>query len=81
MKSVDTGQFAANVEQYLQDSLSETIVLTQSGRPCAIVHGLDYDAEQLDLMNSQEFWTMIEDRRNRPTIPWEVARQRLESAE
>jgi len=81
MKSVEAGHFAANVAQYLQDSLSETIILTQSGRPCAVVHGLDYDAEQLALIDSQEFWEMIQKRRNRPTIPWDVAKQRLESAE
>ena len=81
MKSVEAGQFAANVEQYLQESLAETIVVTQAGRPCAVVHGVDYDDEQLELMNSPAFWTMIQERRERPTIPWDVAKKRLEADE
>ena len=79
MKTVDAGQFAANVNQYLHDSLSETIVVTQAGKPCAVLHGLDYDDEQIQLVNSQEFWSMIQQRRDLPTIPWEVAKQRLKS--
>lgn len=81
MKSIDSNRFAANIDQYLQDLLSETIVLTKAGRPCAIVRGLDYDDEQLELANSREFWTMIQERRREPAIPWEVAKQQLEALE
>jgi hypothetical protein len=77
MKTVEAGQFAANLNQYLRDSMNETIVVTQSGKPCAVVHGLDYDEEQLDLVNSPEFWSMIEERRKRPTIPWETVKAQL----
>ena len=79
MKTVDASQFAANVEQYLQDSQLEAIIVTQSGRPCAVVHGLDYDDERMEVANSPEFWSMIRERRKEPTIPWEVAKQRLDS--
>lgn len=79
MKTVDAGQFAANVDQYLRDSLLEVIVVTQEGKPCAVVHGLDYDDEQLQLVNSPEFWSMINQRRKSPTIPWKVAKERLKS--
>lgn len=79
MKTVEVGQFIANVSQFLRDSLSETIVVTDAGKPCAVVHGLDYDDEQMQLMNSREFWSMIQQRRERPTSSWEVAKQRLES--
>jgi len=79
MKTVEVGQFIANVAQFLHDSLSETIVVTDAGKPCAVVHGLDYDDEQMQLMNSREFWSMIQQRRERPTSSWEVAKQRLES--
>jgi hypothetical protein len=67
------------VNQYLQDALSEAIVVTQDERPCAMVRGLDYDDEQLALTNSPKFWAMIRERRKEPTIPWEVAKQQLES--
>jgi hypothetical protein len=78
MKTVDADQFAANVKGYLQDSRTETILVTEAGRPCALVHGLDYDDEQLELINSREFWSMIEERRKRPTISWDEAKRRLE---
>jgi hypothetical protein len=79
MKSVEAGQFAANVDQYLLDSQSEAIVVTRSGRPCAVVRGVDYDDEQMELANSPEFWSMIRERRAGPTIPWEVAKKQLDS--
>ena len=79
MKTVDAGQFAANLNQYLLDSRSETIVVTQAGKPCAVVQGLDFDDEQLQLINSSEFWSMIQRRRQSPTIPWDVAKERLKS--
>ncbi len=81
MKTVDAGQFADNVSQYLQASQAETIVVTQGGKPCAVLHGLDYDDEQMQLINSQEFWSMIHERRGQPSISWDVAKQRLSSLE
>ena len=79
MKTVEAAEFAANVNQHLQAALSEDIVIMQAGKPCAVVHGLDYDDEQMELVNSPEFWAMIEQRRRQPTIPWEVAKKQLES--
>jgi hypothetical protein len=40
MKTVDSKQFAANIDHHLDGVLSEAIVLTQAGSPCAIVRGL-----------------------------------------
>jgi hypothetical protein len=77
MKTVEAGQFAADLNRYLNDSRSETIVITQAGKPCAVVHGLDYDEEDLEYINSPAFWAMIEESRRSPTIPWEVAKKRL----
>lgn len=79
MKIVDADQFATRFDQYLLDLRSEAIVVTKAGRPCAVVHGLNYDDEQFELVDSPKFWTMIEQRRREPTIPWEVAKQQLES--
>ena len=75
MKTVEAGHFAANLNQYLEESRNEPIVVTQAGKPCAVVNGLDYDDEQIDLINSPEFWSMIEERRRRPTIPWETVKR------
>jgi hypothetical protein len=54
MKSVDAGQFAANISQYLQDSLGQPFVLPNAGKPCAVVQGLDHDDKQTALINSAE---------------------------
>jgi antitoxin (DNA-binding transcriptional repressor) of toxin-antitoxin stability system len=78
MKTVDAGQFAANVNQYLQDAPSEAVIVTQAGRPCAVLHGLDYDGEQMELAGSHDFWSMIKERRKGRTIPWETAKKQLE---
>jgi antitoxin (DNA-binding transcriptional repressor) of toxin-antitoxin stability system len=79
VKTIDAEQLAANVDQYLRDSRSEAIIVTQAGRPCAVLHGFNYDDEQMQLVNSPEFWAMIRQRRNGPTIPWEVAKEQLKS--
>jgi hypothetical protein len=79
MKTVDADQFAANVDQYLQDSRAEAIIVTRAGKPCAVVHGFEYDEEQMELANSPEFWAMIRERRQGPTIPWDVAKRHLDA--
>jgi antitoxin (DNA-binding transcriptional repressor) of toxin-antitoxin stability system len=79
MKTVDAGQFAANVSQYLLASRSEAIVVTQAGKPCAVIQGLDYDDEQIQLVNSEDFWVLIQERRKSATVPWDIAKQRLTS--
>jgi len=81
MKAVEVGQFAENLHQFLEDSRSETIVVTQAGKPCALVHGLDYDEEDLELINSKQFWSLIRESRNSPTMPLEVAEERLRELE
>jgi hypothetical protein len=77
MKTVDISQFAANPQQYVNDSQQEAIVVTRSGKPCAVLHGVSQDLETLELAHSSEFWTMIEARRREPTIPWRDAKDQV----
>ena len=79
MKTIDIDQFSANPQQYVDDSQEEAIVVTRAGKPCAVLHGVTGDLESSELAHSREFWTMIEQRRREPTIPWEVAKKQLES--
>lgn len=81
MKSLEVGEFAENLHQVLYDSRYETIVISQSGKPCALVHGIDYDEEDLQLIKSKEFWSMLRESRTRPTIPLEIAEKRLRELE
>lgn len=79
MKTIDIVQFSANPEQYVDDSQQETIVVTREGKPCAVLHGVGDDLESSELAHSSEFWSMIEQRRREPTIPWEVAERELDA--
>jgi hypothetical protein len=79
MKTVEAKDFAADVNRHLDQCQRDRIAITQSGKPCAVVHGVEYDCEPLELMNSPEFRAMIEERRRGPTIPWELAKKQLES--
>jgi prevent-host-death family protein len=79
MKSIDIAQFSANPQQFVDDSQQEAIVVTRHGKPCAVLHGVADDLDSSELAHSREFWTMIEQRRREPTVPWEVAKQQLKS--
>lgn len=77
MQMVEAEQFAARLNEYLREARSETIVITQAGKPCAVLRGFDYDQEDMELVCSPEFWSMIRASRKSPTIPLEVVKQRL----
>jgi len=79
MKTIDISQFSANPQQYVDDSQEEPIVVTRGGKPCAVMHGVADDLESSELAHSREFWTMIEQRRREPTIPWDIAKKELEA--
>jgi hypothetical protein len=43
--------------------------VTKDGKPFAVIVGIEHkDREDLQLEESPEFWKMIEERRQRPTI-------------
>ena len=77
MKTVDAALFQANLPQYLDEVQTETIVVTQNGKPFAVVHGITDDVESAELAHSPEFWNMIQARRKEPGIPWEEAKRQL----
>ncbi|MCH8043198.1 MAG: type II toxin-antitoxin system Phd/YefM family antitoxin [Planctomycetes bacterium] len=77
MKTVTVEDFQANPGQYLDFAEQETVVITRGGKPCAVLHGVPDDLESAELAHSAEFWSMIEQRRGEPTIPWEDAKQKL----
>jgi prevent-host-death family protein len=79
LRTIDIAQFSADPQQYVNDSQQETIVVTRQGKPCAVLHGVEDDLEISELAHSREFWSMIEQRRREPTIPWDVAEQQLDA--
>jgi prevent-host-death family protein len=64
MSSVPEKELQQNLESILDRAQSERIVISRRGKPCAVLLGIeDYDAEDLLLAESEEFWRMIRDRR------------------
>ncbi|MGO9916001.1 MAG: type II toxin-antitoxin system Phd/YefM family antitoxin [Isosphaeraceae bacterium] len=56
--------FEKHLDSILTRAQSERIVISRRGKPCAVLVGIeDYDAEDLELARSQDFWRMIRRRR------------------
>lgn len=58
------------------------VVLTRGGRPVAFVLPTAiYDEEDIGYMTDPEFWKMIEERRNQPTVPLEEVLKEMDGRE
>jgi len=76
MKKLDIDKTATN--DWLQASRQGHVILMRAGRPVAVVTNVDgLDEEQVELGMSAEFWRMIEERRQQPTVPLEEVKRRL----
>lgn len=76
MKVVSLGE--ANLEECVRDSQREHVVLTREGKPVAVlisVKGLDL--EQIALGHSDEFWTLIRQRRAQKPMSRKELEKRL----
>jgi prevent-host-death family protein len=63
MKTVEIGTQPA-LAAILKSAQKQRLLLTNNGRPAAVVLSLEnYDAEDFALASSEEFWEMIEARR------------------
>ncbi len=64
MRSVPEKELRINLDAILTRAQSERIVISRHGKPCAVLVGIeDYDAEDLELASSDDFWRMIRMRR------------------
>ena len=82
MKEISLEQLGAGVEQIVPPSRSERVVLTRGGKPVAIVTGIgDLEREEIEYIESPEFWKMIAERRKQPRISLKEAFARLEARE
>src|SRR2546422_4985021 len=78
MKEITVEQLASQPADWLKAAQSDRLVITEQGKPSAVVFGIEnLDEEDWDLQLSPEFWQMIEERRREPTIPWERAKAEL----
>ncbi len=81
MKTVTNREAQGHLEDVLDSAQEERVVITRNGKPSAIVLGLEsYDAEDLALAGSPEFWQMIEQRRQTgASVSLAEAKSRLEA--
>jgi PHD/YefM family antitoxin component YafN of YafNO toxin-antitoxin module len=78
MKTVAVSKVDSKLDALLGSAQKERVVLTRSGKPSAILIGIEsYDAEDLQLASSSDFWRMIEGRRSGATIPLAELKARL----
>jgi prevent-host-death family protein len=64
MRNVPETELQSNLDSILTRAQSERIVISRRGKPCAVLVGIeDYDAEDLALASSADFWLMIRQRR------------------
>jgi prevent-host-death family protein len=82
MKNIAAKDLKANLDAVLTSAQGERVVISRHGKPCAVLVGIeDYDAEDLQLATSDDFWQMIRSRRTRgKSIPLSEVEARLESA-
>lgn len=67
-----------DLDECVKDSQHEKIVITRSGKPVALVVGVEgLDAEQLELGSSPEFWSLITQRRQELTVTREQLEQKM----
>lgn len=79
MRQLTLEQLSEQLQDYVQSAQQEQILITQNGKPIALLLGLEnIDPEQWNLQLSPEFWQMIRDRRQRPTIPLSLVEAELE---
>ncbi|MEW6497535.1 MAG: type II toxin-antitoxin system prevent-host-death family antitoxin [Cyanobacteriota bacterium] len=79
MRRLTLEQLSEQLQDYVQSAQQEQILITQNGKPIALLLGLEnIDPEQWNLQLSPEFWQMIRDRRQRPTISLSLVEAELE---
>jgi antitoxin (DNA-binding transcriptional repressor) of toxin-antitoxin stability system len=70
MRETTVELFSADPLGLLQAAQEERVLVTRAGKPLALVVGVECkDQEDWDLEMSPEFWRMIQQRRNQPTVP------------
>ena len=68
----------ANLKECIRDAQAQRVVLTRKGKPVALLVGVKgFDLEQLELGQSDKFWTLIRKRRAEKTMTREELEKRL----
>ena len=80
MKTVSVRDLQKSIKEAIDSSQGERIIVTRHGRPAAVLVGVEgKDWETVVLETSAEFWNLIEQRRQEPTISSEELEERLKT--
>ncbi len=78
MKTVSVRDLQKGIKQCVKDSQRERVVITQRGKPAAVIIGVEgADWETLAFAADPAFWRQIELRRRQRTVPIATMRRRL----
>ncbi len=70
MKEISRERISRDPESFLHAAQAERLLVTRAGKPLVVLVGVENkDREDWSMENSPDFWRMIEQRRNRPTLP------------
>ncbi len=72
----------ANLEACVRDAQHDRVVLMREDKPVAVLVGVKgLDLEQIELGHSDEFWTLMRQRRQQKTMTREKLEERLAETE
>ena len=78
MKTVNARDLQKKIKQCVDVSQQDRIVITRRGKPAAVMVGVEgMDWEEVALQTSSNFWKLVEERRNQPTISMKELRKRI----
>jgi prevent-host-death family protein len=78
MKTVNARDLQKKIKQCVDVSQQDRIVITRRGKPAAVMVGVEgKDWEEIALQTSSNFWKLVEERRNQPTISMKELRKRI----
>lgn len=71
MKTVSVEEFRSHVDQFLEETARGDVVLTRDGKPWVVIRAVadELDSDSAAVVNSTEFWQMIQRRRQEQGIP------------
>ena len=77
MKQMTEGEIARQLPEILDRPGNEPIVIIRDGKPVGILRAWPDIDDSFDLVRSDEFWRMIETRRESKAVPWKTAKKDL----
>ena len=78
MKAVNARDLQKKINECVDMSQEDQVVITRRGKPAAVIVGVEgKDWEEVVLQTSPTFWKLIEERRKEPTMSMKELRTRL----